>query len=115
MSTWNEAVTQIKAWQTNNPNQTKNILLTAGQIAALNAQLETGADAISIYLGEDANGKITAFAVAALSDGNGNYNDWNIPTTETDFDSAVSAATIPAKRDAQPCPTYCRGANYLNS
>ena len=113
--TWSQVATEIKTWQTNNPGQTKSILLTAGQIAAINAQIEQGADALDIYLGEDSNGQINGYAIAAMSDGNGNYNDWNIPTNQTDFDSAVSSGTIPLKRDAQPCPTYCRSANYLNS
>lgn len=112
---WSEAATQIKAWQANNPNQSKCFLITAGDIANLNSQIPAGMNAIKIYLGQDANGKISAFFIGCVSDGATGYNDYNIPANQTAWNNAVNAGTLPMKKDGSPCPTSCGTNNYLNS
>ena len=113
--TWAEVATQIKAWQANNPNQPKCFLITAGEVSQINAQLSSGLNALKIYLGQDANGTISAFFIGCVSDGNGGYNDYNIPTNQTSWNNAVNAGTLPLKKEGQPCPTVCGTTNYLNS
>jgi hypothetical protein len=113
--TWSQAATEIKNWQTNNPGKPISFLIKAGEIAQLNGQTESGMDAIKVYLGSDANGVITAYFVGAVSDGGTGFNDYGIPVTLTAFNNALSAGTIPLKRDALPCPTQCGTNNYLNS
>lgn len=114
MPTWSEALTQIKAWQSANPNQSKCFMITAGEIASLNAQVASGLNALKVYLGQDANGKITAFFIGCISDGSGGYNDYNIPSNQSAWNTAVSGGTLPLKKDGAPCPTDCGSNNYLN-
>lgn len=113
MSTWSEAATQIKAWQAANPGKVKSLLVKAGDIGAINSQLSSGMQAFRLYLGLDSNGNITGTLVGCTQDANGNYNDYNIPVSGTDFIN--NASTLPTKRATDPCPTVCGGANYLNS
>jgi hypothetical protein len=115
MSTWSEAATQIKAWQSVNPSKSKCFMITAGDIASLNAQVAGGLNALRIYLGQDANGNITAFFVGCIDDGSGNYNDYNIPSNQANWNTAVNNNTLPLKKDARPCPVNCSSNNYLNS
>ena len=115
MSTWSEAATQIKAWQTANAGKVKSLLVKAGDIGSINSQLPGGMQGFRVYLGLDSNGNITGTLVGCTLDANGNYNDYNIPVSQTDFNNAVSAGTLPTKRSTDPCPTVCGGANYLNS
>jgi hypothetical protein len=113
--TWSEAATQIKAWQTKNPNQPKCFLITAGDVSQLNAQLAAGMNALKLYLGQDANGVLTAFFIGCVSDGNGSFNDFEIPSNQTSWNNAISSGTLPLKKEALPCPTVCGTSNYLNS
>jgi len=112
---WSDALTQIKAWQTNNQGQSKCFLITAGEIASLNAQLSGGMNALKVYLGQDSNGKITAFFIGCVDDGNGSYNDYNVPANQSAWNTAVNNNTLPLKKDGLPCPTACGSSNYLNS
>lgn len=112
---WSDAATQIKAFQAANPNQSKCFLITAGDIAALNSQLAAGMNAIRVYLGQDTTGKISAFFIGCVTDGNGGYNDYNIPSNQQAWNNAVNSGTLPLKKDGAPCPTSCSSANYLNS
>lgn len=111
---WTDAATQIKAWQSANPNQTKCMLITAAEISSINAQ-STGICALKIYLGQDANGNVTGFFIGCVDDGNGGYNDFNIPLNQSGWNTALSANLLPVKKDAKPCPVWCGTSNYLNS
>ena len=115
MSTWSEAAIQIKAWQTANPSQSKCFMITAGDIASLNAQAAGGLNAIKVYLGQDTNGKITAFFIGCISDGNDGYNDYSVPANQPAWNTALNAGTLPLKKDGLPCPANCGSNNYLNS
>jgi hypothetical protein len=70
---------------------------------------------LKLYLGEDANGNVTGFFIGCVSDGNGGYNDYNIPLNQTTWDSALNSGSLPLKKDAKPCPVWCGTANYLNA
>jgi hypothetical protein len=114
MLTWNEALTQIKAWQSANPTQSKCFLITAADIANINTQAGN-ISALKMYLGQDSNGKVTAFFVGCVPDGNGGHNDYNIPSNQSAWNTAAGGGTLPLKKDGQPCPTACGSTNYLNS
>jgi hypothetical protein len=112
---WSDAVTQIKAWQLTHPNQPKCFLITAADIASINAQLTGGMSALKMYLGQDANGTVSAFFIGCVADGSGSYDDCNMPGNQSVWNSALGANALPVKKDGLPCPTHCGSTNVLNS
>jgi|SRR5215471_6236183 len=112
---WADALTQIKTWQTNNPNQPKCFLITADDLSRLNSQLSNGMGALRVYLGQNANGSLSVFFIGCVDDGNGGYNDYNIPVNQTAWNSAAGSNALPLVKGGAPCPTACSSSNYLNS
>lgn len=99
MSTYTDACTNTAAFRSQYSGKVKRLLLTAGQIQSLLAQVEDGLDGVAIYLTWCDN-DFGGVAVGVQKDQNGNYNDVNIST----------GIVIP-----KPCPTFCGGSNALNS
>src|SRR5438045_9589798 len=110
---WNKSIIQIKAWQSAHPNQPKCFLIKASEIAHILSQGDISA--LKVYLGQDSNGKVSAFFIGCVDDGNGGHNDYNIPAGPAIWDAAVNNNNLPIKKDGQPCPIYCGSSNYLNS
>jgi hypothetical protein len=112
---WADALAQIKTWQNNNPNQPKCFLITAADIAQLNAQLSNGMGALRVYLGQNLNGALSVFFIGCVRDGSGGYDDYNIPSNQSAWNTALGSNALPLVKGGTPCPTACSSANYLNT